>query len=134
MIQTKIMFFDGCGNFYNEKITAQNMRDLEALIISIQQELSVKWTCPDNQKTVVRWRKVNDPSKTEIGLKVEIDLQQEHQFVAFLNEQGWFFKKIQYTKSLYLWRVDIDNQKDKDMIQSLPYVIRISDMAKVTLD
>ncbi|MES5838076.1 MULTISPECIES: hypothetical protein [unclassified Bacillus cereus group] len=133
-MQTKIRFFDGCGNFHDEKITSKNMRELETSILSIQQELSVKWAHSDNQKKVVRWRKVNDPSRAEISLKVEIDLQQENQFISFLNEQGWFFNKIQYTKSLYLWRVDIDNQKDKEMIQSLPYVIQISDMAKITLD
>ncbi|MFJ8528634.1 hypothetical protein [Bacillus sp. NPDC094106] len=129
MIQTKIMFFDGCGNFHDEKITAQNMRDLEELILIIQQELSIKWAYPDNQKTVIRWRKMNDPCQEEISLKVEIDLLQEKQFIAFLNEHGWF-----YTNSLYLWRVDINNEEDKEIIHSLPYVILISDMAKITLD
>ncbi|WP_283747828.1 hypothetical protein [Bacillus thuringiensis] len=133
-MKTRIRFFDGCGNFHDEKITSKNMYELETSIISIQQELSVKWAYPDNQKTIVRWRKVNDPSQEEINLKVEIDLQKEKEFVSFLNEQRWFFNKIQYTQSLYLWRVDIDNQKDKEMIQSLPYVIRISEMAKITVD
>lgn len=77
MIQTNIMFFDGCGNFHVKKITAQNMRDLEASILPIQQDLSVKWAYPDNQKTVVRWRKVDNPYQKEISLKVEIDLQQD---------------------------------------------------------
>ena len=118
MIQTKIMFFDGCGNFHVEKITAQNMRDLEASILPMQQDLSVKWAYPDNQKTVVRWRKVDNPYQKKISLKVEIDLQQEKQFISFLN----------------LWRVDINNKEDKEIISELPYVIRVSDMAKITLD
>ncbi|MDX5853656.1 hypothetical protein SIM22_06000 [Bacillus cereus group sp. BfR-BA-01363] len=133
-MQTKIRFLDGCGNFQEETITSSNMIELETSIHSIQRELSVKWSCPDNQNTVVRWHKVNDPSQEEISLKVEIDLQKEKEFIEFLNEQGWFFNKIQYTKSLYLWRVDIDNQKNKELIQSLPYVTRISEMTNITLD
>ncbi|WP_242289772.1 MULTISPECIES: hypothetical protein [unclassified Bacillus cereus group] len=133
-MQTKIRFFDGCGNFHDEKITSKNMYELETSIISIQQELSVKWAYPDNQKTIVRWRKVNDPSQEEINLKVEIDLQNEKEFVSFLNKKEWFFNKTKYTNTLYLWRVDIRNKSDKEIIQSLPYVIRISEMEKITVD
>ncbi|MCU5280363.1 hypothetical protein OCA22_18350 [Bacillus cereus] len=133
-MKTKIRFFDGCGNFHDEKITSKNMYELETSIISIQQELSVKWAYPDNQKTIVRWRKVNDPSQEEINLKVEIDFQNEKEFVSFLNKKEWFFNKTKYTNTLYLWRVDIRNKSDKEIIQSLPYVIRISEMEKITVD
>lgn len=125
-MEVSIFFYDKKGNFKEEEFSAQNMNQLESNVDLYAEKLEKKWGHP------VSWRVRNNIQNLVI-VKVKIKDGKEEEFSAFLNEEGLYFKPVRYTKELVLWRIDLPLSYERERIENLDYVLRVSEMEMIQI-
>lgn len=118
MIKRKVTYFKGELEKVNV-IEAVNMTEFQLRLESLKWEKDVR--------TYIQ----NDPEVRV--MKIKIKDEAETDWVSFLDQMGFYYKKFYYAQTL-IWQVDVPIFFDIKSWNELPWIVSIEDMPTISGD